>query len=282
MEAPPFTQWIEQHFRASHPGVPDNVVAAAGAQNREGFINDGALPAMKFLAAQPVIATRLLEIAHTASNGDQDPLTERRKRALMALEGNATNAMLTTLLDIALDPASPATVRDYAFDRVGDLHNRDALPRLWPLVSEGADDKQRVRWRVGEMVLAIGGPTAVPDFFSKLPSGDATQYAPEELAGYATRMGQMSPLPTDVVRPRLSSPNWWERVIALRYFERKGTAADVPAMQALVSDTKACVGPEHSWEEGYTVGKVAQSAIDALRARLAQPTAPGAHPPAGH
>jgi hypothetical protein len=30
------------------------------------------------------------------------------------------------------------------------------------------------------------------------------------------------------------------------------------------------------------VGKVAQSAIDALRARLAQPAAPSAHPPAGH
>lgn len=283
MEGVPFAAWIEARVRAQlgARATDANAIHAVVEHNREGFINDGVLPAMKFLASQPVVSARLLAIAQTPSNGDADPLTDRRKRALMALEGNATQAQLTALLDIALDAHSPTTVRDYAFDRVGDLHNRDALPRLWPIVTERTD--QRLRWRVGEMVLAIGGTASVPEFFSKLPTADDAKYAPEELAGYATRMGQMSPLPTDVVRPRLQSPNWWERVIALRYFERKGTAADIPAMQALAADPALCKGPEHSWDDGYTVGKVAQAAIEALRARLAQPSAPGATPPAaGH
>ncbi len=285
MESPAFLDWLKSSIRtqlqaAATPGraVNEARVTEVATFNRESFLNDGALPAMKFLADQPAVAGRLLEIASQAS-AEGELLSERRKRALMALEGKATQGMLQQLLNVALDPAAPIAVRDYAFDRVGDIRSAEALPRLWPLVSNKAE--WRVRWRVGELVLSIGGAGAAAEFLAKLPTGSDATFAPEELAGYATRLGQLAPLPNDVMRGQLNSPDWWDRVIGLRYFERKGTAADVAAMQALVADTTAVKGPEpRSWEAGFTVGKVAEAAIAGVRERLAAPAAAGAAPAA--
>ena len=57
-------------------------------------------------------------------------------------------------------------------------------------------------------------------------------------------------------------------MIALRYFERKGTQADVRGMRRLLRSTTAVVG-EH-WEGMHieTVGKVAEAAIAGLNERL--------------
>lgn len=285
MESDAFLDWLKGNVRAqlqaaasAGRAVNEARVNEVASFNRESFLNDGALPAMKFLADQPTVAARLLEIAaQTSAEGDL--VSERRKRALMALEGKATQAMLQQLLNIALEPTSPIAIRDYAFDRVGDIRSAEALPRLWPLVSNKTE--WRMRWRVGEMVLAIGGAGVAVDFLAKLPTGSDATFAPEELAGYATRLGQLTPLPNDIMRAQLNSPDWWDRVIGLRYFERKGTLADIPAMQALVADTTAVKGPEpRSWEAGYTVGKVAETAIAGLRERVAAPAAPAAAPAA--
>jgi hypothetical protein len=272
MESEPFSTWLKGQIRAQlasrleqGQSVDESRVTAAAAINRENYIRDGAISAMKFLADQPTVANRLIEIASAPSS--DVPGAARRKAALQALEGKATAAQLEPLLTIALDGNTPTDVRDYAFDRVGDIRSPAALPRLWPFVQNAGE--QRLRWRVGEMVLSIGGQAAVGEFVTKLPSGDA-KYAPEELVGYATRMAQMTPVPTDLVRPLLRSPQWHLRVLALRYFERKGTAADIPAMEALESDNTAVRGPDGSWQAGYTVGKVAESSIQGLRALLQQ------------
>ena len=158
-------------------------------------------------------------------------------------------------------------MQDYAFDRVGDIRSPEALPRMWPLVQDAS--KQRLRWRAGELVLTIGGNAILSEFLSKLPGGGETAYEPEELAGYALRIGQMTPLPVAIIAAQLSSPNWWNRVIALDVYERKGTEADVPAISRLLSDTAAVHGK--NWEEGMTVGKVAKHALDGLRERLEKP-----------
>jgi len=283
MESEPFVEWIKatarDQLRQNAPGQPldEGRIATIAALNRENFINDGALPAMKFLSTESVIVDRLLEIAEARSTDDK--MTERRKRSLMALEGAVGAQHMQRLLTLALDANAnnPDAVRDYAFDRVGDIRSPAAMVQLWPLVQNAA--QQRQRWRAGEMVLAIGGPAIVAEFFSKLPAANGTAFAPEELAGYAQRMAQMTPLPTDIVRAQLNSPNWWARVIALRYFERKGGLSDVPQMERLKTDSAACTGP--GWEPSYTVGKVAESAIGALLERLGtaggQPAAPATH-----
>lgn len=277
MESAQFVDWLKEKIvaaiRAQQPDarIDPNRVTAAASLNRESFINDGALPAMKFMASQPVVVNRLIEIAQTA--GTDEATTERRKRALQALEGNVNESHLDAFLAMALDGNNPIAVRDYAFDRVGDIRSARAIPPMWPLVQNATD--QRLRWRAGEMVLAIGGPEVVQEFFDKLPSGENVEYAPEELEGYATRMSQMNPPPTDRVRAQFQSPDWFDRVIALRYFERRGTAADVAQMQRFTGDGAAVKGPR--WAEGFTVGKVAEEAIANMQQRLSG----GGQQPAG-
>jgi len=118
-------------------------------------------------------------------------------------------------------------------------------------------------------VLSLGGPSTIEPFSQRLPASAGIQYEPEELEGYATRMSQMTPPPTSTVMGLLDSQQWWNRVVALRYLERRGWEADIPAMKRLVSDEGEVSG--EGWSElnppVKTVGQVADAAIKALRTR---------------
>lgn len=265
-----FKNWLAGQIRdqmaASGSKVDEKKIEKAAAINQENFIENGAIPAMKYLADEPPVASRLLAIAEAKRGGITD---EQRARALMALEGKAKQEHLDRLLALALDNRNSERVRDYAFDRVGDIRSVRALPPMWPLVQSASN--QRLRWRAGELVLAIGGNGVVNEFFSKLPSGNGIEYEPEELEGYATRMGQMTPQPSDLLKEQLGSADWWDQVIALKYFERKGGLSDIPAMNALVSSRTPVAG-DH-WGKTRTVGKVAEEAIAGLRERVKQASA---------
>jgi hypothetical protein len=266
MRGDEFLKWLKAEIAqqlAGQGGVDAQRVDKAAKVNREKFIDEGTIPAMAYLADQREVAARLLAIA-----ADRDAsLTERRTRALQALQGKVREEQLQQLLALALDPSAPTAVQDYAFDRVGDIRSPKAIAPMWPLVED--PDKQRQRWRAGELVLAIGGSNVLSEFFAKLPSKGEVKYEPEELEGYAARMGQMTPLPVSVAAAQLSSPNWWGRVIALSFFQRKGTDADVPMMSHLLGDSAPVKGK--NWEPGTTVGKIAKQAIDGLRERVGKP-----------
>jgi hypothetical protein len=288
MEKSTFVKWLADQIRASleasGEAADENRVSSLAVFNRENYINQGALTAMHHLGDQEVVATRLLRIADTKPGADDqeawvDRLNARRATALKALEGHVTRKHLNRLLSIALDSSNPIEVRDYAFDRVGDIRSRAAIPRLWPLVERvgctGATctsanklDK-RLRWRAGELVLSLGGPGMIEQFSQRLPSASGIHYEPEELEGYATRMSQMTPPPTSTVVGLLDSQQWWNRVVALRYLERRGGEADLPAMKRLMSDEVEVSG--EGWSElnpsVKKVGQVADAAIKALRTR---------------
>jgi hypothetical protein len=297
MEGEGFRVWLQGGIRAQmqHGGTPlDEVhLLRAVERNQQKFIGEGALPAMKYLADQSEVAGRLLQIASTASV-DPKPieqrvkalsglkeeeraklrqqlldsasagLVERRIGALQALEGNVNKEHLQTLLSLALDASNSASVRDYAFDRVGDIRSPEAIPPMWPLVQD--DKRQRSRWRAGELVLAIGGNKVLAEFFEKLPAGKEVAYEPEELEGYASRMSQMDPLPRKVAVARLESQRWWDRIIGIDFLERRGTAADLEVLKRMVNDDTPVEGK--GWAEGDTVGKVAQRALASLQERL--------------
>jgi hypothetical protein len=269
MEGKEFLAWVKQNVvtQATRSGMKLTAAQLDNAtnMNRDDFINNGALPAMKWLADDPGVKARLLELA--AIKGKNEAGEMRRVAALAALEGKVSSSDLTTVMGLALDSQNPASVRDAAFDRVGDIKSPMALPQLWPLVS--SNDNARQRWRAGEMVLAIGGPAVVSEFFNKLPSSG--EYSQEELEGYATRMGQMTPLPSAVVREQLSGSGWYNRVIAIRFFERKGGAGDVAKLKELSQDKTATKGPR--WGKTKTVGDVAEEAALAAKQRLAEPSA---------
>jgi hypothetical protein len=268
MESKPFLDWVKQTVKEQADkqkvALDAKKLDALASSNRDNFINDGAVPAMKWLADAPVVKKRLLQIASSSLSGEAG--TTRRVRALQALEGKVDGADLQQVLPLALGKDNPTSVRDYAFDRIGDIRSPEALPSLWPLVA--SNDDPRLRWRAGELVLAIGGAVVVPDFFSRLPSGG--EYPPEELEGYATRLSQISPS-AETMRNQLGSPNWYARVIAARFFERKGGADDVKRLEALGSDKASVKGPR--WGKTKTVGDVAEEAATAAKQRLALPGA---------
>lgn len=265
MEGPEFLAWlksqISEQMKAAGTPMDAGRLEKAAELNRGNFIETGALSAMKYLADQPEVSARLLEIASTP-----DPkLTQRRTSALQALEGKVGAEHVDRLLGLALDANNPPSVRDYAFDRVGDTRQAKAIPAMWPLV-QNADD-QRLRWRAGELVLAIGGPAVLTEFFEKLPSGAA--YEPEELDGYAQRMAQMTPAPRETAVTLLRSDNWWANIVGLNYFARKGGEQDVAAMTPLTKNGAAVKGK--GWPaDQKTVGKVAEQAIAGLRERVKQ------------
>jgi HEAT repeat protein len=269
MEGKDFLDWItktieDQAAQAGKKLEPAKLKQAASV-NRDNFINEGALPAMKWLADELVVKKRLIALASTP--GKNDAVETRRVRALQALEGKVDKGDLQQILAMALDTNNPSSVRDYAFDRVGDIKSPEALPHLWPLVTSGTDE--RLRWRAGELVLAIGGTSVVDEFFGKLPSG--ADFPPEELEGYASRLGQMTPLPTEQVRRLLTSPNWYARVVAIHFFERKGNQDDVKKLQEAKTDKAAVKGPR--WGKTKTVGEVADEALQTATQRLAQASA---------
>ena len=286
MEGDEFVNWIKgkilEQAAASGREYSDAAALGAAINNRDRIIVEGALPAMRHLASQENLRARLLELAQTRPPGDASPadaavINQRRYTALLALEGNVQEQHLDTLLNIALDETDDIQVRDHAFDRVGDVNSARALPRLWPLLENEDNDtiKKRLRWRAGELILAIGGAGVVPEFFQRLPDAREVEYEPEELAGYAQRMSQMTPPPTDVVERHLSDSHWYGRVIALRFIERRGGQADVSKLQRLAGDQTACVGPSWGPREIPTVGKVAEDAMANLRERLEQPSDDG-------
>lgn len=253
------TKNIQDQAQAQGKKLDPKRLAQVAETNRDNFINDGAVPAMKWLAEEPVVKQRLLALASAPSQGEV-----RRTRALQALEGKVDRNDLQPILAMALDTHNPSGVRDYAFDRIGDIKSQEALPHLWPLVSSSED--ARLRWRAGELVLGIGGPSVVEELFAKLPSG--ADYPPEELDGYATRMGQMTPLPTEQVRRLLTSSSWYARVAALDYLQRKGTRDDVKKIEATKDDRAAVKGPR--WGKTKTVGDVAEEALGDAKQRLSQ------------
>ena len=264
MEGPQFLEWLKGQIRdqmkvAGGPAPDAARITKAAELNRENFIDSGAIPAMKYVADEPEVTARLLEIA-----SHKDPkLTDRRTRALQALEGKLGPEHVDQVLALALDASNPVAVRDYAFDRVGDTRSPKALASMWPLLQS---EDQRLRWRAGELILAIGGPAVLSDFVAKLPSAAGVAYEPEELDGYAQRMAQMSPAPRDHALALLQAPNWWDNVIGLDYFQRKGMESDVPMMEPLTKNTNPVKGKR--WDKGDTVGKVAERAIAGLRDRL--------------
>jgi hypothetical protein len=288
MEKSRFVKWLASEIKVSIEASGEKVdagrVNSLALFNRENYINQGALPAMRYLGDQPEVTTRLLAIADTKP-GPADAkawverLNARRATALKALEGHVTRAHLNRLLSIALDPSNPIEVRDYAFDRVGDIRSHRAIPRLWGLVERpgctsescSSSDKlaKRLRWRAGELVLSLGGPATIEPFSQRLPASAGIQYEPEELEGYATRMSQMTPPPTSTVITLLDSQQWWNRVVALRYLERRGGESDIPAMKRLMSDETKVLG--EGWSElnppVTIVGQVADAAIRALGTR---------------
>jgi hypothetical protein len=190
------------------------------------------------------------------------------------MEGHVRADQTTVLLALAMNQSNPMRVRDYAFDRIADSRSREVIPQLWPLAANPDKAQWRQRWRVGALILTLGGPEVVPEWLGRLPAARDVEYAREELAGYATRLAAMRPAPDALMLTQLSSPNWWNRAIALYYFERQGNESHLARLGTMAGDSMATRG-EH-WEEHNTIGKIATDVMTAIRERMAAGSTPAA------
>ncbi len=274
-----YTERFNAEVKARFPNATPEQLGRGTAQLRERRFNDAVVVAMRSLAAQPVVATRLAEIAVGQTNPpnvDPEAILTRRSGALVALRGKARRDQLPAILQLALAKQVPPAVRDNAFDVIQEIGGTGALPELWRSLADPTTD-QRMRWRVADLILALGGNAVVNEFFAKLPAAREEGYAPEELASYAQRMSAMVPEPSEIIRQKLISDRWWDRVIALRYLEKRGTQNDLARVRELKTDTTAVKGP--GWPaELPNVGKVAESVETAMRERLTAPAAQPARP----
>jgi hypothetical protein len=281
MESDEFLAWLTQEIEAQQASQAEAMdearLSAMASLNREKFINQGAFPAMKQLAGEGEVAARLLEVAARKPAEDTpEVLAEignaRRSTALLALEGKAKPEHLDRLLPIALDELDELEVRDHAFDRIAETGSADAIAPMWGLVQSNVNEElpKRLRWRAGELVLRLGGPAIVDEFLAKLPAGPSVEYEPEELAGYAARMGAMSEPPTTSMRAASRGGAWARSVIAARYLAERGEASDRVLLQQLAGSRLALVGK--GWDRldpaQQTVGDVARAALAKLEKRL--------------
>lgn len=232
---------------------------------RNKFLRDGVYPAMKHLAGDKLLAAYLLELA--SLKGKDEFTNLRREWALKALAGNVRPEHAARLVALAVDRSAPAPVRAAAFELLPETRNKKVIPKLWPIVQDAEANPQE-RGQAGAVVLTLGGPSIVDELLRRLPTAADTKYDPEELAGYAQVLSQMSPLPTDKMRRLLGSPHWWARVLALRYFERRGDASDLKRVQKLTSDTTPLVGDGWARREQKTVGDVAKATLEEMKRRL--------------
>lgn len=279
MEGEEFGNWLKDRLREqlraqmeqgqrAQGEIDEERIAAAAELNRENFITLGALPAMKHLNNERVIQDRLLEIA--VQPVAEEPISARRVVALRALEGGTRPDQVERILDIALNDATAkqpvrslggARVDDYAFDRISDSRATSAIPRLWPVFDETEDI--RLRRRVGALILALGGDAVVQEFFNHLTD---ESYEQAELHNYGQHISQMRPPPTDFINTQLRSEQWFDRVIALYFWQWRATAADLSHITGLEQDAAATAGTD--WRDQDTVGKVAAAVAQAVRDRL--------------
>ena len=125
----------------------------------------------------------------------------------------------------------------------------------------------------------IGGSSIVEEFLRRLPNTPADiQYEPEELEGYAQRISQMSDPPSDLLTRQLTATQWWNRIIALLFFNGLSLLTAVGFLASVF-------GGRRQSSTVYQPPQGAQAAMPANQTAMrptphAQPAAFGARPSA--
>jgi len=294
--APRLSQIAEALLRAANRPTDAASVARAADQLRGQYLTV-LFEAIRTLG-QPNGTEYLLSVASNAAA----PL-DRRKMALTAMAGTVTATHTQRLLAIATcgqapaaadpahhghdpaPPAAPATpcdvdLRGLAVDRVGETRDRAVLPQLFGLFDTAnggaADQGFMYRWKLGEAVIKLGGPTVIPEFMQHLGAPRAAPFAGftfAEINGEAQAIGDLTPPPRAAMRGYLTPNNAVPvRVLAMMFLGVRGEQQDVATLQTYAADPAPVTGV--GWDEPQlrltTVGAVAQRTRTTLEQTLRQ------------
>ena len=149
---------------------------------------------------------------------------ERRKAALAALEGKVDKSNpkdIDTLADIARDDSTPDSVRDLAFNRLGELPKEIAVPKLYTFFD--VSKKWKVRWVAASLALRSISTKGLPEFMAHLPKTPAQKMGMTEVIQYGGLVQKMDappgePKPRDAVLPYLHAGELGPKLVALSYF----------------------------------------------------------------
>jgi hypothetical protein len=183
---------------------------------------------------------------------DKGQSEKRRQAALAALEGRLDRNRpgdVDKVLALASADDTPDSVRDLAFQRVGEMSRDQVVGKLYPLFGS---KKWKVRWVAAGTVLRMSSTEQLPEFMSKLPPGGAGMAMTEPLS-YGQTIGQMTgkAKPRDAVLPFLKEGGLGAKLTALGFFYANGKASDLPVVAPFEND-KAPVpkneDPEAKWQ----------------------------------
>jgi HEAT repeat protein len=182
-----------------------------------------------------------------------------RRQALLAMALYPHASMIGLAKKMVADTSLKgdlAILRDEAFTLLEKMKDPQALDALASFL-ESKDDK--VRYRAVEAILSGFKDKGLTKLLQALPSGytykkqdfiDFIENDIVELGGSA-----LGPL-----REALQSTSWIARLIAVRVLAKKGSKADLGALEKLTTDSTKLRG----WEAGATLGSEAKAAAERI------------------
>lgn len=225
------TKVVKEHNAKNNQKADDNQVAGQVAKIQERRLTEEVFPAMKKVGGRPSVEF-LFGYAAESKNPEN-----HRKLALAALEGRVDKNNpqdLQRVFDIAKDNDTPDSVRDVAFNRLGEFPKEQIVPKLYTLFEP---PKWKVRWVAASLVLRTMGTKGVPEFMNHLPRTPATKMGMTEPLSYGGLIAKMEgePAPRAAITPYLSSKDLGPKLTALGFFW-EGKKSDRGAVEPFEND----------------------------------------------
>jgi hypothetical protein len=205
----------------------------------------------KVFAAIKKVGTKPAVDYCLAIASDKTQNEKRRQAALAALEGRLDRSNpgdIEKVLALAAADETPDSVRDLAFQRIGEMPRDQVVGKLYSLFGSR---KWKVRWVAATTVLKMSSTDQLPEFMAKLPVSGLALSEPLTYGGNIDKMPVKGPKPRDAVAPFLREGNVAARLTALGYFYAAGKASDVNMLSAFEGDHTLIPrtdDPEGKWQ----------------------------------
>ncbi|HEY3592378.1 MAG TPA: hypothetical protein VGL13_00830 [Polyangiaceae bacterium] len=206
----------------------------------------------KVFAALKKVGTRPAVDYCLAIAADKTQNEKRRQAALAALEGRVDRSNpgdIEKVLAIASADDTPDSVRDLAFQRIGEMPRDQVVNKLYSMFGSR---KWKVRWVAATTVLKMSSTDQLPEFMAKLPVAGLALSEPLTYGGAIDKMTvTKGPKPRDAVMPFLKEGSVSARLAALGYFYAAGKASDAAMLNQFDSDRTLIPktdDPEGKWQ----------------------------------
>lgn len=226
------TKVVKESNARNNVKADDSQVAGQVDKIQERNLSEAVFPAMKKIGGRPAID---FLFAYAGASSRQ---AERRKLALAALEGRVDKNNpndLERIFGIAKNEETPDSVRDVAFQRLGEFPKEQIVPKLYTLFEP---KKWKTRWVAAETILkTFSSAKQVPEFMARLPRTSATKMGMTEPLSFGAKIRQLEgePKPRDIITPFLTSKDLGARLTALGYFW-EGTKSERMFVQSFEND----------------------------------------------